>query len=67
MKTTIDIPEGILEELMSHTAASTKREAVLTAIIEFNHRRKMAKLIDVLGTFTDFMDRTELDAQRSGQ
>ena len=64
MKTTIDIPEELLKDLMRRTAAATKREAVITAIVEYNQRRRMGELTSVLGTFVDFMDRTELDATR---
>lgn len=64
MKTTIDIPDDLLNDLMRRTAAQTKREAVILAITEFNQRRRMSELTGVLGTFVDFMDRTELDATR---
>ena len=67
MKTTIDIPEDLLKDLMNRTSASTKREAVIMAIVEYNQRRRMGELTSVLGTFTDFMDRTELDAEREAQ
>lgn len=67
MKTTIDIPEDLLKDLMYRTSASTKREAVLMAIVEYNQRRRMAELTSVLGTFADFMDRSELDAARTAR
>lgn len=65
MKTTIDIPEGDLEEVMKHSGASTKREAVVTAIQEFNRRRRLSHLAGELGTFDDFLTRKELDALRA--
>lgn len=52
---------------MYRTSASTKREAVLMAIVEYNQRRRMAELTSVLGTFADFMDRSELDAARTAR
>jgi hypothetical protein len=67
MKTTIDIPEDLLRDLMKRTSAATKREAVIMAILEYNQRRRMGELASVLGTFTDFMDRTEMDATRGAQ
>jgi Arc/MetJ family transcription regulator len=67
MKTTIDIPEDLLQDLMRRTSAATKREAVITAIVEYNQRRRMGELASILGTFGDFMNRTELDATRSAQ
>ena len=64
MKTTIDIPENMLEELMRNTKVNTKREAVLAAISEYNRRKRMAQLADMLGTFVDFMYKDELDKMR---
>ena len=43
MKTTIDIPENELREVMRFTKAKTKREAV-KVLEEFNRRRRMAEL-----------------------
>jgi Arc/MetJ family transcription regulator len=36
MKTTIDIPEKELQDAMELTGARSKREAVVTALTEFN-------------------------------
>ena len=44
MKTTVDIPEAELADAMRFTRARTKREAIVTAIAEFNRRRRMAEL-----------------------
>lgn len=60
MKTTIDIPEIELKEAMKYTGAKTKRAAVLHIIREFNRRRRLARLSDVLGTFSDFMSQDDL-------
>ena len=38
MKTTIDIPDNELSDAMRFTRAKTKREAVVTAIADFNPR-----------------------------
>lgn len=53
MKTTIDIPEQALKDAMRFTRAKTKREAVVTALEEFNQRRRMAELVRHAGTFGD--------------
>jgi Arc/MetJ family transcription regulator len=50
VKTTIDIPDGELEEAMRSLGAKSKREAVVTALREFNRRRRMAKLVEYSGT-----------------
>ena len=65
MKTTIDIPDSVLQELLDNTQAGTKREAVLTAIEEYNRRKRMAAVADLLGTFENFMDKRELKATRN--
>ena len=50
MKTTIDIPDKELADTMRFTNAKTKREAVVTAITDFNRRKRMANLIKHAGT-----------------
>ena len=45
MKTTVDIPEKELLDAMRFTRSKTKREAIVTAITEFNRRRRMAELV----------------------
>ncbi|MEE8278004.1 MAG: type II toxin-antitoxin system VapB family antitoxin [Thermoanaerobaculia bacterium] len=64
MKTTIDIPERELEEAIRHTGAKTKREAVVTALAEFNRRRRLQKLLEKLGKSTTFMTHEELRRMR---
>jgi hypothetical protein len=60
MKTTIDIPDQELEEVIRNTGAATKREAVVTAIAEFNRRKALEKLAEQLGTFDKVMTLEEL-------
>ena len=62
MKTTIDIPENTLADAMRFTGAKTKREAVLTALTEFNRRRRVEAIMAVAGTFPDFPTNDELEA-----
>jgi hypothetical protein len=64
MKTTVDIPDADLTDLMRTTAARTKREAILEAIREYNRKRKLKELATVFGTFREFMTRDELDQGR---
>ncbi len=67
MKTKIDVPDDQLEELLRNTHAKTHKKAVLTAIEEYNRRKRMGKLTDYLGTFEDFMSPDELKAMRKDQ
>lgn len=60
MKTTIDIPDEELEEVVRHTCARTKRDAIVTAISDFNRRKRLEKLADQLGTFDSVMSLEEL-------
>lgn len=64
MKTTVDIPDGELEDAMRFTRARTKREAIVTAIAEFNHRRRMAELVKRAGTCADLLTVDELQQMR---
>jgi hypothetical protein len=60
MKTTIDIPREEMEEVLRHTHARTKRDAVVMAISDFNRRKRLEKLADQLGTFDNVMPLDEL-------
>jgi hypothetical protein len=50
VKTTIDIPERELEDAIRFLKARSKREAVVTALREFNHRHRTARLTRFSGT-----------------
>lgn len=67
MKTTVDIPKHELDELIAHTKAGTKKEAILAAIREYNDRRNRMKLANILGTFEGIMRPEELEAMRESK
>ena len=67
MKTTIDIPDDELEEIMRLTGSKTKKEAVVTAIREFNRRRQLEEVLARLGTFKDVMSQEELREMRKDE
>jgi Arc/MetJ family transcription regulator len=50
MKTTIDIPDTELDDAVRFLKARSKREAVVTALREFNCRHRMARLARFSGT-----------------
>ncbi|MQA91437.1 MAG: DUF2191 domain-containing protein [Gemmatimonas sp.] len=60
MKTTVDIPDNELADAMRFANARTKREAIVTAIVEFNRRRRMAELAKLAGTCADLLTIEEL-------
>jgi Arc/MetJ family transcription regulator len=64
MKTTVDIPEKELREAMRHLGAKTKREAVVTALSEFNRRRRLQQLAASFGTLEGLMTQEELSRMR---
>ncbi|MFA4919275.1 MAG: type II toxin-antitoxin system VapB family antitoxin [Thermodesulfovibrionales bacterium] len=64
MKTTIDIPNKDLEEVIKYTKAKTKRDAVLQAIRDFNKRKRLSELAEILGTFKEFMTQDDLEKMR---
>jgi Arc/MetJ family transcription regulator len=66
MKTTIDIPDGTMEEAMKFTGAKSKREAVVTALERFNRLKRLERLnARVRGQFRDFMTQSDLKAMRA--
>jgi hypothetical protein len=64
MKTTVNIPDGELEDAMRFTKATTKREAIVTAIQEFNRRKRMAELTRHAGTCENLGSVEDLLQQR---
>ena len=64
MKTTVDIPDHELADAMKFTRAKTKREAIVTAIAEFNRRRRMAGLVKYSGSSSSLITSEELKKLR---
>lgn len=64
MKTSIDIPDDILEDAIKYSNASTKREAVVTAMRDYVRRRRMAELVRHAGTCEDLVSVEELERLR---
>ena len=64
MKTSVDIPDEDLADAMRFTRAKTKRQAIVTAIQEFNRRKRMAELVKHAGTCKDLLSVEDLSQQR---
>jgi Arc/MetJ family transcription regulator len=60
MKTTVDIPEKLLKEAMRRSKATTKREAVVAALEEYNRRRQVEEMLSRMGKSDTFMTQAEL-------
>lgn len=56
----MDISEGELNELIRHTGAKTKREAVLIAVADLNRRKQLRELSSLFGTFDGLISAQEL-------
>lgn len=67
MKTTVDIPDNELADAMRFTRATTKREAIVTAIVEYNRRRRMAELTKRAGTCAEILTADELQRARRSE
>jgi hypothetical protein len=67
MKTTVDIPEAELAAAMKYSRAKTKREAIVTAITEFNTRHRMAELIKYSGSSKTLLKLDEMKKLRRKQ
>lgn len=64
MKTTLDIPNDLLEEAMRVSGAKTKRAVVLTALGDLARCGRMRDLADRLGDSPTFMTPAQLDSLR---
>jgi Arc/MetJ family transcription regulator len=64
MKTTIDIPDEALRDAFRFTRAKTKRAAIVTAVEDFNRRRRMAEAAQLLGGSETFMSHADLMKSR---
>jgi metal-responsive CopG/Arc/MetJ family transcriptional regulator len=58
MRTTIDIPEHLLDEVQRTTEASTRKEAILIALEDYVSRHRLRRIIEAAGTL-DFDTTTE--------
>ena len=61
MKTTIDIPDKMLREVMRLEKASTKREVVVKALEELHRRHKLEAIVASFGRSTTFLTNEELE------
>ncbi|HMO17923.1 MAG TPA: DUF2191 domain-containing protein [Oligoflexia bacterium] len=64
MKTTVDIPDDMLKELVKNSRSSKKKDAILKAIEEYNRKCKLITLAKHLGTFEGLISKSELSNLR---
>ena len=66
MRTTIDIPKYELADAMRFLNTKSQREAVVTALRDFNRRERMGRLVRFSGT-CDFVDNEAAEASESAE
>ncbi|HEV3272160.1 MAG TPA: type II toxin-antitoxin system VapB family antitoxin [Candidatus Methylacidiphilales bacterium] len=64
MKTTVDIPEKTLKEAVKFSKAKTKREAIVTALEEYNRLRRVERIIKRFGAMDGIMTQAQLRKMR---
>ncbi len=65
MKTTVEIPNDELKQLITFTGAKTKKDAINTAIKSYNKQQRLLALSKKLGTFENFIEANELEQMRA--
>ncbi len=61
MKTTVDIPDEVLDDAMLYTRAKTKREAIVTAMRDYIRRKRMGELTRYSGTSHTLLTNDEIE------
>ena len=54
MKTTLDIDDAMLKEVMEVSKSRTKKGAIVTALNEYLRLKKRQELKDLIGNYKDF-------------
>lgn len=65
LRTTVDLPSGLLEEAMELSGIGTKKETILTALREYVRRRHTEAMIARLGTYKLDMTPEHLERLRA--
>jgi Arc/MetJ family transcription regulator len=63
MKTTVDIPNDLLEEAMSYSGAETKKDAIITAMEFYVRSKKIEAVTSLFGSAPDFPTKETLKAE----
>jgi metal-responsive CopG/Arc/MetJ family transcriptional regulator len=53
VRTTVDLPERLLEEVQAASRAPTRREALVIALEDYLRRQRLRAVIDAAGTLDD--------------
>jgi Arc/MetJ family transcription regulator len=66
MRTTLDLPDGLLEDVRRNGGFPTKRAAVLAALEEYLRGRRREHLVATLGTHRISLTHEDLAEMRGG-
>jgi len=64
MKTTIDIPNELLNNVMKLNGSKTKKKAIIEALSDYVQRKRIDELCALLGTCENFMTQEDLKKMR---
>jgi len=64
MRTSLDIPETLVEEAKQVVGAKTKTQAIILALTEFIQRRKSRKVLELEGSLRGSYDYKALRRKR---
>lgn len=67
MKTTVDIPDKMLEEALQHSHASSHAEALLAALTEYNRRHRAAEAKKTVGKVKSVSTDDKIEALKEGE
>ena len=65
MRTTIDLPEGLLNEAMEVTGAKTKTMTICLALQELIRKKRMMKILDYRGKIDLDLDTVKIRNERA--
>jgi Arc/MetJ family transcription regulator len=54
MRTTIDIDEDLIDQVMKKAGVKTKKEAIVTAMKDYLRFKKIQELKELVGNYEDF-------------
>lgn len=66
MRTTIEIDDDLLENVMERAHCKTKKAAIVTALTEYLKMKRRKELIEMIGNYEDFdLTLKDLEEMRS--
>ncbi len=64
MKTTVDIPANLLDQVLIYSKQRSKKDAIITAMTEYIQKKKMEEFASKLGKLENFITNSELQKLR---